>query len=93
MNKTFSFIRVSILILLGCIGTLFIIGEEQDESTLAFIFHLIINKAIGFFLLFVMFCLYTLWHKHDKWISTFDRWCEGITEGEHKPACNSKDNH
>ena len=93
MNKTFSFIRVSILILLGCIGTLFIIGEEQDESTLAFIFHLIINKAIGFFLLFVMFCLYTLWHKHDKWIATFDRWCEGITEGDPKPVSKKQDEH
>ena len=93
MNKTFSFIRVSILILLGCIGTLFIIGEEQDESTLAFIFHLIINKAIGFFLLFVMFCLYNMWHKHDKWIATFDRWCEGITEGDPKPVSKKQDEH
>lgn len=90
MNKAYSVIRISTLLILSCIGLVFLLGEEQDENTFTFFLHVIIDKAIGLFLFFVTFCLYTLWHKHDKWIAAFGRWCESITEEEDKPVCKEE---
>lgn len=90
MNKVFSIFRICTLLILGNIAILFLLGEEQDESALAFFFHVILHKAIGLFLLFVTFCLYTLWHKKDKWIAAFDRWCEDVTEGDKPLAKEDK---
>ena len=51
MNKAYSIIRVCILLIIGCAGALFLFGEEQDNSFFAYLFHLILDKALGFLLL------------------------------------------
>lgn len=61
MNKAYSIIRVCILLIIGCAGTLFLFGEEQDNSFFAYLFHLIIDKTLGFLLLALTIFLFNKW--------------------------------
>lgn len=66
MNKAYSIIRVCILLIIGCAGTLFLFGEEQDNSFFAYLFHLILDKALGFLLLALTIFLFNKWRKQGK---------------------------
>ena len=73
MNKAYSIIRVCILLIIGCAGTLFLFGEEQDNNFFAYLFHLIIDKTLGFLLLALTVLLFNKWRKHDWLLQLFDK--------------------
>lgn len=80
MNKAYSIIRVCILLIIGCTGTLFLFGEEQDNSFFAYLFHLILDKALGFLLLALTIFLFNKWRKHDWLLQFFDKLCDEADE-------------
>lgn len=80
MNKAYSIIRVCILLIIGCAGTLFLLGEERDNSFFAHLFHLIIDKTLGFLLLALTIILFNKWRKHDWLLQFFDKLCDEADE-------------
>lgn len=80
MNKAYSIIRVCILLIIGCAGALFLFGEEQDNSFFAYLFHLILDKALGFLLLALTIFLFNKWRKHDWLLQFFDKLCDEADE-------------
>lgn len=84
MKKAISLIRICILLTVGCIAVLFILGEEQNESILGFLFHFIIDKLVGIVLLVLTFMLYEHWSRHDRWIHRAAHWLDDVVS-EDKP--------
>lgn len=90
MNKTISIIRIAILCILFSVGFLCIIGEEQDENLLAFFFHVIVDKAIGFGLCFYAARLYKRWSKVDPWLIAYEKMCDEVMDAPN-PMCLNKE--
>lgn len=86
MNKTISFIRIAILFVLGMVAILLIFGEEQDENILAFLLHVIVDKALGIGLCFYIGRLYKRWSKVDPWLMAYDKMCDEVME-KPNPMC------
>lgn len=80
MNKAYSIIRVCILLIIGFAGALFLFGEEQDNSFFAYLFHIILDKALGFLLLALTIFLFNKWRKHDWLLQFFDKLCDEADE-------------
>ena len=76
MNKALSIIRICILMIIGCIGTLLLFGEEQDNTFFGFVIHLIIDKTLAILLLGITISLYAKWRKHDWLLQFFDKFCD-----------------
>lgn len=47
MKKAISIIRIAILAIMGSVGTLFLLGEEQDDTTLSFFLHFLFDKVLA----------------------------------------------
>lgn len=75
MNNTISVIRICILFILAGIAFFLIFGEEQDENTLAFIQHVIVDKTLGVGLCFCICRLYKRWSRVDPWLKAYDKNC------------------
>lgn len=90
MKKAISLIRICILLTVGCIAVLFILGEEQNESILGFLFHFIIDKLVGIVLLVLTFMLYEHWSRHDRWIHCAAHWLDDVVS-EDKPQPTTKE--
>lgn len=73
MNKIISIIRIAILTVIGMLATLFIFGEEQDETIFAFLFHVIVDKSLGIALCFYLARLYKRWSKVDPWLKSYEK--------------------
>lgn len=73
MNKLISIIRIAILVVVCCFAILFLFGEEQDENVLTFVFHAIVDKALGIALFFWGGRLYKRWSKVDPWIKAYEK--------------------
>ena len=73
MNKIESLIRIAILIILMGVSLLLIINIEDDESTLDFVIHALLDKGFGFLGFYIFHLLYTRWKKSDPWIAAYDR--------------------
>ena len=82
MNKTISIIRIAIIFALAGIAAILLFGEEQDENILAFLLHVIVDKAIGIGSIFLIARLYKRWSKVDPWLMAYDKMCD---EGMDKP--------
>ncbi len=83
MNKAISILRIAILFAVFGIGMLFLFGEEQDESNVAFFFHFIFDKALAFGAGYLTYVLYRRWSKSDKLIAAYDRWSiKGLEDEE-----------
>lgn len=76
MKKAISILRIATLAIMGCVGTLFLFGEEQDDTILSFCLHFLFDKVLAFALLAAMFMLFAHWSKTDHWLKTLDKWCE-----------------
>lgn len=76
MNKIVSFIRIATLFTLGCISMLFIFSEEQDENLSFFCLHVILDKAIGIGVGYLLYRLYNRWNKIDPWLIAYDQMCD-----------------
>ena len=75
MNKTLSFIRISILITLAAFAFLFIFGQEQGP---AWEFHFIADKALGFGAAHLLYRLYKRWRNSDPWLMAYDAMCRRL---------------
>ena len=91
MKKAISIIRICILLTVGCIGILFLCGEEQNDSILGFIFQIFFDKLVGIILLCLTFMLYEHWSHCDKWIHTAARWLDGVMSEEDEPQPSTKE--
>lgn len=80
MNKTISVIRIAILFVLGSVATILLFGEEQDENTAWFLFHVLMDKAIAMYLFYVLGRLYKHWSKVDPWLRKYDKMCDEVME-------------
>ncbi|MDE7377501.1 MAG: hypothetical protein K2N13_00885 [Paraprevotella sp.] len=80
MNKTISIIRISILFILFGIAMIFLFSEEQDESLLAFTFHMLVDKALAIGLFFYGGRLYKRWCKVDPWLKAYDKLCDDVMD-------------
>lgn len=90
MNKTISIIRICILFVLSGLAIMFIFGEEQDENTLAFLLHVIVDKAIGIGSIFFIARLYKRWSKVDPWLMAYDKMRDEVME-KPEPMCLDND--
>lgn len=54
MKKAISIFRIAILALMGSVGVLFLLGEEQDETVLSFFLHFLFDKVFGLAMLAAM---------------------------------------
>lgn len=68
MTKTISILRIAILFIMGSAALALLLAEEQDAGTLAFILHVIADKAIAAGLIFATVRLYKRWSKVDPWL-------------------------
>lgn len=80
MNKTISIIRICILFVLSGLAMIFIFGEEQDENNLAFLLHVIVDKALGIGLCFYICSIYKRWSKVDPWLKAYDKMCDEVKD-------------
>ncbi len=76
MKKAISIIRFAALAVMGCVGTILLFGEEQDEDILAFFLHFLFDKAFGLAMLAATCVLFWHWCKADHWLKAIDEWCE-----------------
>lgn len=90
MNKTISIIRICILFVLSGLAMILIFGEEQDENILAFLLHVIVDKALGIGLCFYIGRLYKRWSKVDPWLMAYDKMCDEVME-KPNPMCLDND--
>ncbi len=86
MNKTISIIRIAILFALGMVAFLLIFGEEQDENLLTWTLRFVIDKAVGFGIIFLIARLYKRWSKVDPWLIAYDKMCDEVME-KPNPMC------
>lgn len=56
MKKAISIFRIAILALMGSVGVLFLLGEEQDETVLSFFLHFLFDKVFGLAMLAACVC-------------------------------------
>ena len=75
MKKAISIIRIAILAIMGSVGTIFLLGEEQDDTALAFFLHFLLDKAFGLAMLAAMVYLAARWIDKDKWLKAIVKWC------------------
>ena len=75
MKKTISIFRIASLVIIFTVGTLFLLGEEQDESAIAFTLHLIFDKALAIAMFALMAWLAARWVRKDEWLKAIDNWC------------------
>ena len=80
MNKTISIIRIAILLVLGCFAILFFFGEEQDETVFFFLFHVLVDKAIGLALFIYAGRLYKRWSKGDPWFKAYEKMLDEVMD-------------
>ncbi len=78
MKKAISIIRIAILAIMGSVGTLFLLGEEQDDTALSFFLHFLFDKVFGLAMLAATCMLFWHWCKSDHWLKAIDEWCEEI---------------
>lgn len=76
MKKTISILRIVALVLIGCIGTVLLFGEEQDQEFIPFVLHFLFNKVAGLFLLALTAGLIMRWSKSDAFFQRINKWCE-----------------
>lgn len=76
MKKAISILRIAILALMGSVGVLFLLGEEQDEEILPFILHFLFDKLFAIFMIAFMLYLAIRWSEKDEWLQAIDKWCE-----------------
>lgn len=80
MKKAISILRIAILALMGSVGTLFLFGEEQDDTILSFCLHFLFDKVLALALLAAMFMLFAHWSKTDPLLKAIDKWCDDADE-------------
>lgn len=80
MKKAISIFRIAILGLLGSVGTLFLFGEEQDDTILSFCLHFLFDKVFAIAMFAIMFLLFAYWHKTDPLLKAIDKWCDDADE-------------
>jgi hypothetical protein len=76
MKKAISILRIAILALMGSVGVLFLLGEEQDEEILPFILHFLFDKLFAIFMIAFMLYLAIRWSEKDEWLQAIDKWCD-----------------
>ena len=76
MKKAISILRIAILALMGSVGVLFLLGEEQDEEILPFIIHFLFDKLFAIFMIAFMLYLAIRWSEKDEWLQAIDKWCD-----------------
>lgn len=76
MKKAISILRIAILALMGSVGVLFLLGEEQDEEILPFILHFPFDKLFAIFMIAFMLYLAIRWSEKDEWLQAIDKWCD-----------------
>ncbi len=76
MKKAISILRIAILALMGSVGVLFLLGEEQDEEILPFILHFFFDKLFAIFMIAFMLYLAIRWSEKDEWLQAIDKWCD-----------------
>lgn len=76
MNKTISILRIAVLISLGLFAFLFLFVEEQDESTVGFILHFLLDKSLAILAILAMVVLYKRWLKEDEWLQAYDKFSD-----------------
>lgn len=76
MKKSISILRIVALILIGCIGTVLLFGEEQDQDLVPFVLHCLFDKVAGLFLLALTASLIMRWSKSDAFFQRINKWCE-----------------
>ncbi len=92
MKKAISILRIATLAIMGCVGTLFLFGEEQDEKILSFIIHLLFDKLIAIALLAAMSNLFVHWRKTDYMLKALDKWCNDADKAPNTMRMNENDN-
>lgn len=80
MNKTISIIRIAIISVLFALGMIFLFGEEQNENLFAFLFHVVVDKALAFVIFFYIGRLYKRWCKIDPWFKAYDKMCDEVMD-------------
>ena len=68
-----TILRIAILQLLSALGLILFFGEEQ-ETGLAFLLYVLIDKIIGLAALVAFGLLYSRWSSIDPLIERFDKW-------------------
>lgn len=76
MKKTISILRIVALVLIGCIGTILLFGEEQDQDFISFVLYCLFDKVAGLFLLALTAGLLMRWSKTDAFFRRINEWCE-----------------
>lgn len=76
MKKAISILRIATLAIMGCVGALFLFGEEQDEEILLFVLHLLLDKLFAIFMIALMLYLAIRWSEKDEWLQAIDKWCD-----------------
>lgn len=74
MKKAISILRIAILALMGSVGVLFLLGEEQEEREGCFL-HFLFDKVFAFAMLAAMVYLAARWIDKDKWLKAIVKWC------------------
>jgi len=82
MNKTISIIRIAILFVLCSFAIIFLFGEEQDTNFFPLLLHMIVDKALAFFLCYLIGHLYKRWSKIDLLLMACDKMCNEVMEDE-----------
>lgn len=75
MKKAISILRIAILALMGSVGVLFLLGEEQDEAPFTFFLHFLFDKVFAFAMLAAMVYFAARWIDKDKWLKAIVEWC------------------
>lgn len=91
MNKTISIFRILIILALSSFAFLFLLGEEQDENLLAFVFRFLADKALAIGAIFLIVRLYKRWCKVDPWFIAYEKMCDEVME-KPNPMYLGKDN-
>ena len=76
MKKTISILRIAILAIMGCIGALFLFGEEQETEIIPFILHLLFDKLFAIAMIAATLYLAIRWSEKDEWLQAIDKWCD-----------------
>lgn len=75
MKKVISILRIAILALMGSVGTLFLFGEEQDDTIISFCLHFLFDKVFAIAMLAAMIYLAARWIDKDEWLKAIVDWC------------------
>ncbi len=76
MKKAISLLRIASLIFMGCIATMLLFGEEQDEEFLPFILHFVFDKAIALAMIAGIVTFAARWSKKDHLFKAIGKLCE-----------------